>query len=173
MTITLRHETPQDIATIESVTASAFLNAEHTDHNEHLIVNALRDAGALTLSLVALDDQHLGEQHIVGHASISPVTISGGESGWYGLAPVSVLPDFQGKGIGSALVKQILVELKSIGAAGCVVLGDPAFYSRFGFVADDSLVLPGVPAEYFQTLAFNGQIPVGTVEFHAAFSVTN
>lgn len=173
MTITLRHETPQDIATIESVTASAFLNAEHTDHNEHLIVNALRAAGALTLSLVALDDQHLGEQHIVGHASISPVTISGGESGWYGLAPVSVLPDFQGKGIGSALVKQILVELKSTGAAGCVVLGDPTFYSRFGFVADDSLVLPGVPAEYFQTLAFKGQVPIGTVEFHAAFSVTS
>lgn len=168
MTITLRHETPQDIETIESLTASAFLNAEHTDHNEHLIVNALRDAGALTLSLVALDDQH-----IVGHASISPVTISRGESGWYGLAPVSVLPDFQGKGIGSALVKQILVELKSIGAAGCVVLGDPTFYSRFGFVADDSLVLSGVPAEYFQTLAFKGQIPVGTVEFHAAFSVTS
>ena len=173
MTITLRHETPQDIATIESVTASAFLNAEHTEHNEHLIVNALRDAGALTLSLVALDDQHIGAPHIVGHASISPVTISGGESGWYGLAPVSVLPDFQGKGIGSALVKQILVELKSIGAAGCVVLGDPVFYSRFGFVADDSLVLPGVPAEYFQTLAFKGQVPVGTVEFHAAFSVTS
>ncbi|NLS55845.1 GNAT family N-acetyltransferase [Hafnia alvei] len=168
MTITLRHETPQDIDTIESVTASAFLNAEHTDHNEHLIVNALRNAGALTLSLVALD-----AQRIVGHASISSVIISSGDSGWYGLAPVSVVPDYQGRGIGSALVEQILSELKSLDAAGCVVLGDPAFYGRFGFVADDSLVLPGVPAEYFQALAFKGRVPVGDVEFHPAFSATN
>ena len=168
MAITLRHETPQDIETVELVTTSAFLNAEHTDHNEHLIVNALRNAGALTLSLVALDDNR-----IVGHASLSPVTVSSGELGWYGLAPVSVVPECQGKGIGSALVTQILAELKSLGAAGCVVLGDPAFYGRFGFIANDSLVLSGVPPEYFQILAFKGQVPVGVVEFHAAFNVAN
>ena len=55
------------------------------------------------------------------------------------------------------------------GAAGCVLLGEPAFYGRFGFKAEPQLRLPGVPPEYFQALAFGPSRPQGTVAYHAAF----
>jgi predicted N-acetyltransferase YhbS len=67
-------------------------------------------------------------------------------------------------------MEHALAELRTLGAAGCVVLGDPGYYSRFGFKAEPSLLLPGVPAEYFQALAFNGSLPSGTVSYHDAFA---
>lgn len=93
MDITLRHETPADVGAIATLTAAAFLHAEHSSHTEQFIVNALRAAGALTLSLVA---EHNGTP--IGHASVSPVILSNGAAGWYGLAPVSVLPASQNRG---------------------------------------------------------------------------
>lgn len=93
MNITLRHETPADVGAIATLTAAAFLHAEHSSHTEQFIVNALRAAGALTLSLVA---EHNGTP--IGHASVSPVVLSNGGAGWYGLAPVSVLPACQSRG---------------------------------------------------------------------------
>lgn len=93
MDITLRHETPADVGAIATLTAAAFLHAEHSSHTEQFIVNALRAAGALTLSLVA---EHNGTP--IGHASVSPVILSKGAAGWYGLAPVSVLPASQNRG---------------------------------------------------------------------------
>ncbi|MGN7740824.1 GNAT family N-acetyltransferase [Pseudomonas sp. 22526] len=164
MTIQIRNERPADIPAIAAVTREAFLTEEHSSHTEHYIVNALREAGVLTLSLVAER-----EGVVIGHASISPVTLSQGESAWYGLAPVSVLPAYQGQGIGSRLIRQLLEQLQALGAAGCVVLGDPGYYGRFGFKARDELVLPGVPAEYFQALSFDGSSPRGEVRFHDGF----
>lgn len=163
--ITLRNGVSEDLATIEAVTAAAFENAEHTDHNEHLIVRALQQADALTVSLVAEKDGV-----IVGHAAISPVTISSGASGWFGLGPVSVLPAHQKQGIGSQLIKSALNIIRSQGAVGCVVLGDPYFYANYGFIADPHLTLPGVPAEYFQSTLFTGALPTGTVSYHPAFN---
>jgi putative acetyltransferase len=140
MNITLRHETPADVGAITTLTAAAFLHAEHSSHTEQFIVNALRAAGALTLSLVA-------EQNgtPIGHASVSPVVLSNGAAGWYGLAPVSVLPASQNRGIGSRLIRQLLAELQERHAAGCVVLGDPNYYGRFGFhhVGPEKVRLPG------------------------------
>lgn len=63
-----------------------------------------------------------------------------------------------------------LAELRALGAAGCVVLGEPGYYSRFGFNAEPSLVLPGVPAEYFQAISFNGSLPTGVVSYHDSFA---
>jgi putative acetyltransferase len=110
----------------------------------------------------------------VGHVAISPVTISDGARDWYGLGPVSVLPRCQGRGIGSRLVREALVQLRVIGGRGCVVLGEPAYYARFGFRAEPRLVLPDVPPAYSQALAFDaaGPMPVGTVSYHAAFGAT-
>lgn len=163
----LRKETPADIAAIEAVTIAAFKDAAHTQHTEQFIVRGLREAGVLSVSLVAEDDGA-----VIGHVAVSPVTVSSGAAGWYGLGPISVLPARQGGGVGSRLMEQALAELRALGASGCVVLGEPGYYARFGFVAVASLVLPGVPAEYFQALVFTGPPPAGTVTYHAAFAAT-
>ena len=134
LTIQLRHETADDIAAIEAVTTAAFADAPHTSHTEQFIVRALRAANELTLSIVA-------EEHgrVVGHVALSPVTITHEHrrktEGWYGLGPISVLPPRQGRGIGSRLMEQALSELRAMQAAGCVLLGDPTYYTRFGFQA--------------------------------------
>lgn len=167
MTLSIRPETPTDIPAIERLTAEAFLHAAHRSGTEQFIVNALRRAGQLSVSLVALDD---GEP--VGHVALSPVGISSGAAGWYGLGPISVTPGRQGEGIGSRLMEAALAGLRDLGAEGCVLLGDPGYYSRFGFVVRPGLVLPGVPAEYFQALALRGNWAEGEVSYHAAFDAT-
>src|SRR5690625_6471495 len=110
-----------------SVTTEAFLNAAHTAHTEQFIVDALRRAGALTISQVAKVD---GE--IIGHVAISPVILSTGATDWFGLGPISVLPEYQGRGIGSKLIKRALAALVAMGAAGCVVLGVSVYFGGFG-----------------------------------------
>lgn len=165
MDIQIRNESVGDTAKIGRVTEQAFLNAPHTDHTEQFIVEALRQSGALTISRVAEAD---GE--IIGHVALSPVTVSGVAMGWFGLGPIAVLPQFQGQGAGSGLVRSALATLKETGAAGCVVLGDPGYYGRFGFKVVDGLVYSGVPAEYFQALSYTGKFPQGEVRYHEAFS---
>ncbi|WP_429083612.1 GNAT family N-acetyltransferase [Aeromonas bivalvium] len=165
MNILIRPETGADHDAIEALTMAAFLNAPHTDHNEQLIVRDLRQAGALSLSLVAEQ-----EGRVVGHLCFSPVTISDGSPHWYGLGPISVSPEQQGKGLGSRLMEVGLAELKGMGAAGCVVLGDPGFYGRFGFVASGALTLPGVPPEYFMARRLGAAGASGEVSYHPAFA---
>lgn len=162
----IRPETAADIDAIDQVTRDAFLHAGHTDHTEQFIVKALRAAGALSVSLVAELDGT-----VIGHVAASPVSISDGTPHWYGLGPVSVAPGHQGLGVGSQLVNRLLDELRQLGAAGCVVLGEPAYYGRFGFRAQSALVLPGVPAEYFQAVLLSGTLPTGSVSYHRAFDV--
>lgn len=166
LNLSLRNEHADDIENIFNLTQLAFLNAAHTDHTEHLIVNALRDANQLTISVVAELDRQ-----IIGHVAISPVEISSGAQHWYGLGPISVAPEYQQQGVGKALIQHALQQLQQLNAAGCVVLGDPAYYSKFGFQPHASLILDDVPAEYFQVLAFNQSIPHGTVKYHPAFEV--
>lgn len=160
----IRKETAADITAIDQLTREAFLHAEHTDHTEQFIVHALRAAGALSASLVA----EL-EGAIIGHVAASPVSVSDGTPHWYWLGPVSVAPGHQRQGVGSQLIGRLLDDLRQLGAAGCVVLGDPRYYGRFGFRADAALVLPGVPAEYFQALRLAGEVPAGSVSYHPAF----
>lgn len=164
---TIRAERPDDIAAIHDVTREAFRSAAHASGTEEHIVAALRGAGALTVSLVAEEDGR-----IVGHVAASPVEIDGGHSGWFGIGPLSVAPDRQRQGIGGDLMRAVLAQLRDAGAAGCVLLGDPAYYGRFGFVEAAPLVLPDVPPQYFQSLTFRGEKPKGVVRYHAAFEVT-
>lgn len=161
----VRQEFPSDVAAIHAVTVAAFLSAPHSDHTEHFIVESLRNAGVLTISLVA----ELGGD-VVGHVAVSPVSISDGSVGWYGLGPISVSPALQGQGIGSLLMHAALRLLREKGAEGCVLLGNPAYYSRFGFKPEPALVLPDVPPEYFQALPLGASLPRGIVTYHAAFS---
>ncbi|SEO34229.1 GNAT family N-acetyltransferase [Acinetobacter sp. yr461] len=167
MNITVRDERNEDIEAIEKLTKAAFENAEHTSHTEHFIVSSLRNHRQLIISLVAIEDGS-----IVGHVAISPVQMSSGEMGWYGLGPISVHPNKQGLGIGSLLMNKSLEKLKKLGAKGCVLLGDPNYYSRFGFKTYPELILPDVPSEYFQALSFSGKIAKGYVSYHEAFNAT-
>lgn len=160
-------ERPTDAAAIRRLTEIAFTGIPYSDGTEARIVDALRAAGALTISLVAIE---AGE--IIGHAAFSPVTINGVAGEWYGLAPVSVLPDRQRQGIGQALIRDGLARLQSMKAAGCVVLGDPGYYGRFGFRSDPELVYADVPPGYFQRLVFHGAAPKGEVRYHPGFSVS-
>ena len=160
----IRPERPGDEPSIARLITDAFSSAEHSDGTEAAIVERLRQAGALSISLVTVDGGT-----IVGHAAFSPVTIDRRDAGWFGLGPVAVEPNCQGEGIGSKLIRQGLDQLRAGGARGCVVLGEPGYYGRFGFRADGRLIYPGPPAEYFQMLAFGPQVPSGTVAYHPAF----
>lgn len=164
----IRPEQPGDTVAIRALTTEAFATAPHSSGTEAAIVDGLRAAGALTLSLVAVAEE-AGPNAILGHVAFSPVTIDGVASGWLGLGPVSVRPGRQRGGIGSALIRAGLRRLRERGAGGCVLLGDPAYYGRFGFANDPALVLEGVPAEYFMRLGFGAAVPAGTVRYHAAF----
>jgi putative acetyltransferase len=163
----IRNETPEDIATITAVTTAAFATLEVSDQTEQFVVLALRAAKALTISLVAEVDGR-----VVGHIAFSPVTISDGSTGWFGLGPVSVLPENQKRGIGKALIWEGLSRLKALGASGCCLVGHPEYYPQFGFVNSASLAVEGVPEEAFFTLSFDGHLPQGVVTFHEAFTAT-
>lgn len=164
--VVLREEAPGDADAIAAVTEAAFRHADHRSGSEALIVGALRERGELAVSWVALVDGR-----IAGHAAASPVTVDGQDVGWFGLGPVSVLPDCQRCGIGRQLVEAVLARLRRRNAGGCVVLGDQAYYGHFGFRADPRLRLPGVPAACFQSLVFNGGMPAGNVAYTPAFDI--
>lgn len=160
----LRNERATDIEAITEVTIAAFRNHPISNHTEQFIINALRAAGALTISLVAeIDGQ------VVGHIAFSPVTVSDGATGWYGLGPVSVLPDYQKQGIGKSLINEGLSLLKDMGGQGCALVGDPNYYKRFGFKSYPELIHEGVPQEVFLVLPFTEKIPKGIVVFHEGF----
>lgn len=167
MNCTIRPETREDHAVIHALTEAAFREAPHSSHTEQFIVDALRSRGELSLSLVAEKDGQ-----VVGHIALSPVTISDGSTGWFGVGPISVLPGCQGQGIGAALMHAALDALREQDAQGCVVLGEPAYYGRFGFRAEPGLVLPGVPPEYFLALCLRPPMAQGEVQYSPAFEAT-
>ena len=162
--IIIRSETDADVSAITEVTVAAFKTLEVSNQTEHFIIEALRAAKALTLSLVAEVDGR-----VVGHIAFSPVTISDGTMHWYGLGPVSVVPEYQRKGIGKALIEEGLSRLKDLGAKGCCLVGHPQYYIKFGFENVTGLVHEGVPQEVFFALSFDGHLPQGDVMFHEGF----
>ncbi|RDV26782.1 N-acetyltransferase [Alteromonas aestuariivivens] len=164
MILTIRPEHPDDLPVIREVIKSAFKSADHSDHTEHLIVDLLRQEKALSVSRVAELDGR-----IVGYISASPVTVNGATVNWYGIGPVAVVPSEQHKGLGSKLVLSCIETLQKLPADGAVLLGEPAFYERFGFRVHPELTLPGVPEHYFMALRFRGVVPKGEVRYHRAF----
>ena len=162
--IIIRNEIDADVDAITEVTVAAFRTLEISSHTEQFIVEALRANNALTLSLIAEADGH-----VVGHVAFSPVTISDGTQNWYGLGPVSVLPEHQRKGIGKSLILEGISRLKDLNAKGCCLVGHPDYYRKLGFKNVSGLVHEGVPQEVFLAMSFDGQIPQGTVNFHDGF----
>lgn len=132
--------------------------------SEALIIDQLRKDGDLTISLVVEMDNH-----IVGHIAFSPVTINNMHNAWYGLGPISVRPELQRTGLGTKLVNAGLSQLKTISAAGCALIGDPAYYYRFGFQSDGKLHYAGVPDPNVQWLSFSSKPASGLLKFASAF----
>jgi len=165
--VLIRDEKDTDYRVISDVTKSAFETMEISNHTEQFIIDALRSAKALTVSLVAEIDGL-----VVGHIAFSPVTMSDGTNDWYGLGPVSVHPDFQRKGIGKALIQEGLSRLRKLKAKGCCLVGHPEYYRQFGFNNVEGLVHEGVPQEVFFALSFDGDIPQGNVMFHEGFEAS-
>ena len=160
----IRKESDADVTAITDVTVAAFKSLEISSHTEQFIIETLRAANALTVSLVAELDGR-----VIGHIAFSPVTISDGTQNWYGLGPVSVLPEFQRQGVGKSLIKEGLSRLKDMNARGCCLVGHPDYYRKFGFENVAGLVCGGVPQEVFFALSFDGNMPQGEVTFHEAF----
>ena len=165
--IDVRGERPDDAEAIRTVTREAFAGAPHADGSEPVIPERLRESGALTLSLVA---EAGGD--VVGHVAASPVAIASDgppRDGWFGIGPLSVRPDMQRRGVGTALMGACLAEMREAGAAGCVLIGDPGYYGRFGFASNAALDYAGVPSAYVLALPFGDDRPEGTLHFDPAF----
>lgn len=162
----IRQERPQDAETIHALTTAAFKPLAYSSQTEARIIDALRAAGALSLSLVAVEGQS-----ILGHVAFSPVKINGVSCDWFGLGPVSVWPEHQGRGIGQAVIREGLAMLESMSAKGCVLLGNPKYYGRFGFEHDPGLYYQDTYPGFFQRLVLSGVAPKGEVTYHSGFDV--
>jgi putative acetyltransferase len=162
--MTIRDERTGDEHEVDQIISTAFANHHHSDQREGWIVKRLRAGNALTMSLVADENGRL-----VGHLAFSAVQIDGASAGWHGLGPVAIWPEWQRQGIGSALIRAGLERLRDLSSNGCVVLGEPKFYERFGFLTDSRLRLEGVSPEFFLVLPFYNVIPAGRVDYHPAF----
>lgn len=134
MGLIIRQEQNDDYEQTEKVVESAFANAEHSDKNEHKLVSRIRSSNTFIpeLSLVAVEKDNT---KIVGHILLSKIKIKNNNqvAESLALAPVSVLPDYQNKGIGKLLIQEALEEAKKLGYHSVFVLGHPEYYPKFGF----------------------------------------
>ena len=162
----IRTETPSDINVIRAINIAAFAAHPYSRHTEHLIVDALRDDRALSTSLVAVRNERP-----VGYIACSKAAVGEMTNGWYLVGPVAVVPEFQHQGIGSLLVQSGLAALRSRQATGCVLVGDPGFYRRFGFDVHPGLLHRGVPNKFVLGLSFGAVPPTGEIKAHSAFEI--
>jgi putative acetyltransferase len=162
--IRVRRERLSDVDAIGELIRSAFLGMPYADGDEADVVEALRSQDALSVSLVAESDGT-----IVGHVAFSPARASNTALRWFALGPLAVLPSHQCRGIGSALVRSGLGAISELGAGGCMLVGDPSYYSRFGFNPSPENAPPGQPPESFMVKVLRGELPIGPIFFHEAF----
>lgn len=162
----IRREAPGDESAIRDLVERAFAPMPFAGGDEQDLVDRLRERGELALSLVAVDPRGA----IIGHAGFSPASVEQADCGWFQMAPVSVCPSCQRQGIGSGLIRAGIEALGKSGASGVAVVGDPAYYERFGFA-----VIPGLAplsehdAAYFRALVLAGAAPRGTLRYASAF----
>lgn len=160
----IRNETAGDIPAISRLITEALRMLAQSTGTEAGIVEKLRAEGGLSLSLVAEED---GE--IIGYLAASPARI-GTRDGWSLIGPLVVLPSRHREGIGSALMTEALRRLRAT-SRGAALVGDPAYYARFGFRAFPGLGVTGCPPEVVQALPFDGTEPRGELIHHPAFGL--
>ena len=162
----IKEDSPAHHEAIRHVTQAAFAPMSFSSGTEAKIIETLRTEGDLSLSLVAM-----GQECLLGHCAFSPVKITGTAGNWYALGPIAVRPSNQRKGLGRALVTEGLSRLKTQGAQGCVVIGNPQIYSRFGFHSDGQLIYGALDRALVQRIIFQGSAPFGHVSFAPAFDL--
>jgi len=159
----IRAERPSDVSAIDDLTIRAFKPMAYSEGTEAPIIRLLRRSGDLALSLVAEENGV-----VIGHVAFSPIRIDGHE-GWFGLGPIAVEPARQRSGIGKALIKSGLEILKTRGAAGVALIGDPDVYRSSGFASDGRLTYKGLETRFVQRIVFCGPDPDGELHFADAF----
>lgn len=144
--MTIRQATPEDFDVIYSLVQTAFQTAKVSDGDEQDFVLKLRKGRYIPeLELVAEENGVL-----IGHIMLTGASIreNGGGFDTLILAPLSVALEWRAKGVGAALIREALAKATSLGHSSAVLIGDPAYYGRFGFHAIPSITYPGVPGEY-------------------------
>jgi putative acetyltransferase len=162
--VEIRSERPEDIRAIYDLIKRAFAPMAFARGDEQDLIDVVRDAGALSILLVA----EIGSR-IVGHVAFTPAKAADNTQGWFELGPVAVEPELQRKGIGHQLINEGLGKLREWNAAGCIVVGDPNYYQRFGFLPFPALAPASQPPEYFMMLPLMESQPKSVVDFHPIF----
>jgi putative acetyltransferase len=160
----IRNEMIGDIPAIRRVVTDALKMLAQSTGTEAAIVEKLRDDDALVLSLVAEDK---GE--VIGYLAASTARV-GTQGEWSLIGPLAVLPSRHRQGIGSALMAEAVRRLRA-SSRGVALVGDPVYYSRFGFRAFPGLSVAGCPPEVVQALPFDGIEPQGELIHHPAFGL--
>ena len=166
MMVKIRVERESDWDAIRDVTEQAFRGKPYAGEDEHILIDKMREEGVLALSLVAVDTR----EQVVGQVSFSLARLGDGGSGpWYALGPVAVVPTRQGEGIGSQLIDVGLSSLCESGALGCILVGDPNYYERFGFQLYPEACPEAEPPEYFMLKFLLGAEVTGRFSFDPVF----
>ncbi|MBS0268662.1 MAG: N-acetyltransferase [Proteobacteria bacterium] len=160
----IRNETVGDIPAISRLVTEALLTLAQSTGTEASIIEKLRADGALALSLVA---EVKGE--VIGYLAASAARI-GTQDGWALIGPLAVLPSRHRQGIGTALMAEALHRLRATNR-GAALVGDPAYYGRFGFRSFPGFGVAGCPPEVVQALPFDGIEPRGELIHHPAFGL--
>ncbi len=179
MNVNIRQETPNDYDATEQVVEQAFANAEFSDKKEHLLVSRIRNSEGFVpeLSIVATESE---TNKLVGHILLSKIQIrknDGKTVESLALAPVSVLPEKQNKGIGGLLISEALRKAKELGYFSVIVLGHPEYYPKFGFKSASLWGIKApfeVPDEAFMAIELKEHAlkeAAGVVEYPSEFSV--
>jgi len=162
--IKTRKENNSDHDTIRSVTEIAFRGKPYAGGDEQIVIDRLRKSGKLALSDVALIDDVA-----VGHIAFSPAKASDNSQPWFALGPVSVLPEYQGNGIGSKLILEGLAQIEKQGALGCVLTGNPNYYRKFDFDLAPEHAPSDEDRDHFMMRCFTNFKPRGPLFFDSAF----
>ncbi|MDD3141703.1 MAG: N-acetyltransferase [Lachnospiraceae bacterium] len=167
----IRQEKPEDYGIVYSIVKEAFKNAEHTDGNEQNLVTELRKSKSFIpeLSLVAVDDKK-----IVGHILFTKALVNDVEV--LALAPLSVLPDYQNRGIGLSLIKEGHKVAARLGYKYAVVLGHSKYYPKADYIPASQYEIKApfeVNDENFMAVSFSGTKDKlnGIMEYDKAFGV--
>lgn len=132
LTVNIRQETPEDYQWVVELTERAFEALELSNGKEGILVRNLRKSSSFIPELSLVAEVH---GKVVGHILFSPLIIDNGLQQFHSLvlAPVSVLPEFQNKGIGTQLILAGHQRARELGYGSVILVGHPQYYPRFGY----------------------------------------